>query len=180
MQVSDARALICDAPYPPHPQRWMDLGCGEGVFTRALAALLPKDSSIEAWDTDASALAEIPKELNGVRIAIRGANFLNTLLPQGLDGILIANALHYVPDQRAFLNNVRQALTPQGLLVVAEYDTDRPVPTWVPHPISQRSLGELLVTIGFQPPTAMGRRTSVYGSGDLYTVFAQRSASSPT
>lgn len=179
MHVSEARALIAGVPRVHHPQHWMDLGCGDGVFTRALAALLPKGSSIEAWDENPSALKGIPKELNGVRIATRTTDFLSTPLPQHLDGILIANALHYVSDQRAFLIEVRQALASQGLVVVAEYDTDRPVPTWVPHPISQRRLGELLVSIGFQAPTALGRRTSVYGSGDLYTVFAQGSASSP-
>ena len=54
-----------------------------------------------------------------------------------LDGVLIANALHFVPssEQRAALLNVCAHLRPGGRLVIVEYEPDRPLP-FAPHPIS--------------------------------------------
>lgn len=156
----------------------MDLGCGQGLFTRALASLLPAGSSIEAWDTDRSAIAGLPHHQGLVTIRPRETDFLHTPLPRELDGILIANALHFVADQRKWVKVMYDALAPGGSLVIAEYDTDTPVPTWVPHPIGQKRAIALLKDTGFGHMAMLGRRPSVFGHGDLYTIFAQRSASS--
>jgi len=178
VRTKEAKALIADVPFRADGQRWMDLGCGDGVFTLALAELLPAGSTIEAWDINGAALENIPVHHSGVGIQTRTIDFLRTDLPSGMDGILLANALHFVADQQRFLNEVGNALTPGGLLLVAEYDTEIPVPTWVPHPIGKRRLATLLSTHGSNAPTLIGKRPSTYGRGDLYTVFAERSASS--
>lgn len=178
MNNSEARVLIDAIPRHNHPQRWLDLGCGQGVFTRALATLLPTGSSIEAWDLDPHALSSLPQELDGVHITPRVADFLLTPLPKDLDGILIANALHYAADQRNVLEVMHGALKVGGIVVIGEYDTETPVPVWVPHPISQERATELLAATGFDRITALRRRASKFGRGDLYTIFARRSATS--
>ena len=178
LDILEARSLIEAIPLGHHPQRWLDLGCGEGVFTRALATLLPTGSSIEAWDLDLHALSSLPKELDGVLITPRVADFLHTPLPKALDGILIANALHYVADHRNMLKRIVGALAPGGIVVIGEYDTETPAPIWVPHPISQKRATALLMACDFDHITPLQRRTSAYGRGDLYTIFAQRSATS--
>ncbi len=178
MLLAEAKNLIAGIPVATTPQRWLDLGCGDGLFTLALAELLPPGSAIEAWDFDPATLLSIPDHHAGVTIRKRTTDFLRTPFPVDVDGILMSNSLHYVADQQAFMKGIRDALPPHGLLLIAEYDTDIPVPTWVPYPISQRRLATLLTRHGFSAPTSIGRRPSSYGRGDLYTAFAERSASS--
>ena len=51
MQLSEAIELIQKINIPGNkPQVWADLGCGDGLFTRALATLLPEGSIIHAVD----------------------------------------------------------------------------------------------------------------------------------
>jgi trans-aconitate methyltransferase len=178
VEPAAAKSLIANAPYRDHAQHWLDLGCGDGVFTRALAELLPNGSRIEAWDRDRTALSRIPNSHAGVEIHTRVMDFLGNEIPHGVQGILIANALHYVADHQPFLKRLWTALDPDGLLLIVEYDTDIPVPEWVPYPISERKLVALLRTTSHGIPTEIGRRPSIFGSGDLYAAFAERSASS--
>jgi len=51
------------------PTTWADLGCGDGIFTRALAESLAAGSTIHAMDRDRAALRKIPAMRNAVRIA---------------------------------------------------------------------------------------------------------------
>lgn len=178
MHIAEARTLIEPLPLTDRPQRWMDLGCGGGTFTLALAEVLPTGSSINAWDMNAFALQHIPKEHHGVTIKTRQADFLRTPLPHGVDGILVANALHYAKDQKALLSTIHEALVADGILLIAEYDTDVAVPTWVPFPISFQRATALFPANGFTLPRRIGSRPSAYGRGDLYTAFARRLASS--
>lgn len=178
MTIEEARMLIGRLPLPPHPQRWMDLGCGGGTFTLALAELLPAGSSIVAWDMNAFALRHIPQKHNGVNITTQQADMLRAPFPTSLDGILMANALHFVKDQGILLSATKKALRENGCLLLVEYDTDMPVPTWVPFPVSfQRSI-VLLPQHGYSVPQQLGDRPSAYGRGDLYAAFARRVASS--
>ncbi|MBL7952968.1 MAG: class I SAM-dependent methyltransferase [Flavobacteriales bacterium] len=178
MTIEEARTLIGRLPLSAGPQRWVDLGCGGGTFTLALAELLPAGSSILAWDMNAFALRHIPDTHNGVRITTQQADFLRAPLPTSLDGIVMANALHFVKDQGILLSATNKALAEQGSLLLVEYDTDVPVHTWVPFPVSfQRSIA-LLPQHGYSVPERLGARPSAYDRGDLYAAFARRVASS--
>lgn len=180
MTIGEAKTLIEALPVSGGPQRWIDLGCGGGTFTLALAELLPAGSRIEAWDMNAFALRHIPKVHHEVSVTTRQVDFLRTPLPSGLSGILMANALHYVKDQPLFLAAASKALDAQGALLFVEYDSDVPLPPWVPYPVSFLFSTTLLSANGFSAPQRLGSRPSAYGHGDLYAAFAQRSASSTT
>ena len=83
------------------PTKWADLGCGTGTFTVALADLLSPGSTIHAMDRDASVLRRIPPEHRGVSITTHRGDFTNHTWPfANLDGILMANSLHYVAVRR--------------------------------------------------------------------------------
>src|SRR5580765_371539 len=98
MQLRDAVELL-DASGVGQlgPTTWADLGCGDGTFTLALAELLAPGSAIHAMDVDRAALRRMPSAQDHVRIATHVGDFTNASWPfDGLDGILMANSLHYV------------------------------------------------------------------------------------
>jgi ubiquinone/menaquinone biosynthesis C-methylase UbiE len=167
----DARALIA------HPslsaggsQVWADLGCGDGTFTVALASLLPAGSTVHAIDDDTRALARLPARNGHVAIVAHAADFTAFPWPiDGLDGVLMANSLHYVAAQAAFLRGVDRTLRRRRMLLV-EYDIAR-ANTWVPYPISCTSAVELFRSAGYGVATPLGRKRSVYRRGDIYGLL---------
>jgi ubiquinone/menaquinone biosynthesis C-methylase UbiE len=125
--------------------RWADLGAGEGNFTLALGELLGPGAHITAVDKDARAL----RELDG-RPGIDGkvADFTRPLDLDRLDGVVMANSLHFLRDKSAVLESVRRMLRPGGRLIVVEYGTDRGN-AWVPHPFSYPRWEEMATRAGF-------------------------------
>lgn len=73
----------------------------------ALAQLLAPGSTIQAIDLDQSALDEIPQRIDGVEIrkVIGDLQNPNLVLPS-VDGILMANSLHFIRNQHDFLNRL--------------------------------------------------------------------------
>jgi hypothetical protein len=80
----------------------------------------------------------------------------------------MANALHYVSDRRAFLNRIHAV----PALLIVEYDTDRPVPRWVPYPLSFATLSTLLASSGRPHLQKLGTRPSSFGRANLYSALA--------
>lgn len=156
-----------------HPGTWADLGCGDGLFTRALAQLLPAGSSIHAMDTDAAALEGIPDEVNGVAIHTWRGDFLDLPWPfERLDGVLMGNALHYVRDKPAFLRACAAHAKPAHHLLIVEYDTDTPNP-WVPYPVSRRALEALVREAGYGPFRLLATRRSHYQRAGMYAALVR-------
>jgi ubiquinone/menaquinone biosynthesis C-methylase UbiE len=173
MEIDDAAALIAPA-VPNAGGTWADLGAGRGTFTRALARLLGPDGRVHAVDRDAAAMAS----LRGATIATHVADFTApgveralALLP--LDGVLLANALHFVPRdaQPALLERLAAWLVPNGRLVVVEYEGRTPS-RWVPYPVSLERLGAVTPE-GMTAPVRVGERRSAYG-GTMYAAWSAR------
>lgn len=171
MSPEDARNLIAHPSLSVGgPQVWADLGSGDGTFTVALASLLPAGSTVHAIDTDARALARVPARHRDVTIIPHAGDFTSFPWPfEGLDGVLMANALHYVREQAAFLRGVDGALRRRRMLLV-EYDTARGN-AWVPYPISQTSAVELFRSVGYGVATMLGRKRSVFRRAGIYGVL---------
>jgi trans-aconitate methyltransferase len=174
MKAVDARALIA------HPslsqggaQIWADLGCGRGTFTVALASLLPDGSTIHAVDTDRGALHALPRTSHGVTIVPHVADFATDEWPRrGLDGVLMANALHYVRDQDAFISRLVAGMLEPRLIIV-EYETDIGNP-WVPFPLSRQTAARRLADAGLSTLSDLGTRPSLVRRAPLYAVLATR------
>ena len=172
MTPADARALIAH-PSLSHgrPRAWADLGCGRGIFTLALAALLPDGSTIHAVDVDPAALAALPRTSHRVTIVPHVGDFLEAPWPgHGLDGVLMANALHYVPNPDAVLERLVAAMEEPRLLLI-EYDTDT-ANRWVPFPLSRETVARRLANAGLTSVIDLGRRQSMFRRAELYAILA--------
>src|SRR5262245_1910367 len=115
MDHRDAVSMLRKAPFGRSAQHWAELGCGTGTFTLALADLLPPGSTIHAMDRDAQALKEVAASQGGTLITKHLGDFVKDELPATkLDGILLANALHFVRDQSGFIHRAGANLKPGG------------------------------------------------------------------
>lgn len=171
MELKEAIQLIYRFDQPDTPENWADLGCGSGLFTFALAHRLPPESVIFAVDKSPVVLDDFPNP-NRIVIQKKQLDFVNDPLDfRNLDGILMANSLHFVQDKVAFLAKLQPCLKPQGHVLFVEYDTDAPN-RWVPYPTSYPSLKKLLESAGFNRITKLGERPSLYQKGGIYALLA--------
>jgi SAM-dependent methyltransferase len=176
MRHLEAAAMIEGAGFDRLvPATWADLGCGDGTFTLALASLLAPGSLVHAIDRDPAAIAQLPASASTVRIAKHVDDFRRSWpFSTVLDGILMANSLHYVQDQRAFLQSCLPRVSPAGRFLIVEYDTTFANP-WVPFPINRARLTELCADIG--TVTMLGTRRSTFRRAKLYAALVSRRSS---
>jgi ubiquinone/menaquinone biosynthesis C-methylase UbiE len=131
---------------------WADLGAGTGAFTLALADLVGPHGVIHAIDRDRAALAELRSAFVSAvpqaELRVQAADFTRRLDLADLDGVVMANALHFVEDKTAVLALVRGYLRHGGRLLLVEYDSDRGN-AWVPHPLSFETWRDLAADAGF-------------------------------
>ncbi|HEU5255795.1 MAG TPA: class I SAM-dependent methyltransferase [Vicinamibacterales bacterium] len=177
MQRRDATEMLADIGIGElGPMTWADLGCGDGAFTLALADLLASGSVIHAMDLDESMLQRIPSAYSGVRISTHHGDFMKQPWPfMELDGILMANSLHYVENQAAFIRACESQMTPRRRFLIVEYDTNE-ANRWVPYPISRTRLTTLFEQAGYSSVRVLRSRPSLYRRAPLYAVAIERSS----
>lgn len=175
MELSAALRLIrheCLLAFPS--ARWADLGCGTGLFTSALAQLLPEGSTVYAVDKSRAALAGVPPPPEGIRVEKMVGDFTSEDLPLPLlEGILMANSLHFVRDQNAFLARAAKWLKPEGCFVVVEYDLNKVNP-WVPYPVPYSSLAHLFTPLGYTHVEKLAEHPSRYHRAPIYSALVYR------
>ena len=177
MEIHDAIDLLRDAVGDSRGV-WADLGAGTGTFTRALASLLEDGSTIYAVDDDSAAvrsLAALPSTRQ-VRVIAVKADFTRPLPPaiakdRVLDGILLANSLHFVRDAHHVLEQLVERLRSGGRVVVVEYDRREPS-RWVPYPIPVSRWLELAEAVGLVGARITATRPSEY-QGIIYVGGAE-------
>ena len=151
---------------------WADLGAGDGAFTQALAELLGPGAHITAVDRDSGALRRLVDEMGkrypATKLDIMVADFRRTLALAALDGVVIANSLHFLRDKSQVLAAVRAMLRPGGRLIVVEYGADRGNP-WVPHPFSYQRWETMAADAGFERTRHLGSVPSRY-LGSMYSA----------
>ena len=151
---------------------WADLGAGRGVFAQALSDLLGPAGAVIAVDRDARALGRIAAPpASGATIRTYHADFTRPLELPDLDGILLANALHFVMRQERVLKRLVSYLKPQGRVLVVEYDNEHRSP-WNPYPLPFRRFRQLAGTVGLGDVQELNRRPSRFGGRELYAAVA--------
>jgi len=153
---------------------WADLGCGRGAFTLALAELLEPGATIHAIDRDRGVLRDLERAMaarfEGVIVRPAVGDFTRSLDLPPLDGIVLANSLHFQRDLEAVARHVGGWIRPGGRLIVVEYDTDTGNP-WVPHPFSFRTWVDVAEWIGLRDVRLIGRVPSRF-LGAIYSAAA--------
>lgn len=177
MDHRDAVALIADA-VGRSGGVWADLGAGTGTFTRALSDLLAAGSRIYAVDRDARAVRALQSlDAHDVGIVPVRADLATSDLGAAfgvteLDGVLLANALHFVRDAEDTLRRIARSVRPGGRVVVVEYDQRSPS-RWVPFPIAAAALRDMAAHAGLVNFRVTATRPSAY-AGTLYAAAADR------
>jgi ubiquinone/menaquinone biosynthesis C-methylase UbiE len=140
---------------------YADFGAGSGAFTVALRELVGLDATIYAVDKDRSALKQLDSahhaRFNTTRSLILLPNdFSRPLDIPPLDGIVMANSLHFFKDKEKILRHVREFLKPNGALIIVEYNVDSGN-MWVPYPLTFETYRGLAPRAGFSEPRLLAK-----------------------
>jgi hypothetical protein len=118
---------------------------------------------IYAVDQDAQALRS---QRDAITIH---ADFTQPLDLPLLDGILMANALHWLRNQS--LQRFITYLRPGGCFLLVEYDVETPR-GYIPHPVPYTRFETLAQEAGFQHVRHVGKRVSPSGGAGMYAAVA--------
>jgi ubiquinone/menaquinone biosynthesis C-methylase UbiE len=153
---------------------WADLGSGRGAFTLALAELIGPAGTIYSIDKDRRALRQQESVMGSrfpeVTLITQTADFTKPLSLPPLDGVVMANALHFLRHKEPTLRLIRGCLKLGGRLLLVEYNTDRGNP-WVPHPLSYASWALLAEKSGFAQTELLASRPSRF-LGEIYSAVS--------
>jgi SAM-dependent methyltransferase len=172
MEHADHVRLIRDGVVPG---TWADLGSGTGAFTLALAELIGSGGAIVSVDYDAEVLRRqarvFAERFPDVQLTQIVDDFQHELELPPLDGLLMANSLHFVEDQRDLVTRLARRLRRGGRFLLVEYDADRGN-AWVPRPVSLRAWTELAHDVGLGDVRLVGRVPSRF-LGSMYAAVAE-------
>ena len=140
---------------------WADLGAGEGAFTLALRELVGPKATIYAVDKDAARLNELQDAYqarvgSSSNLILLKEELSSPLGLPALDGVVMANSLHFFKDRETILRHVRTLLKPKGILLLVEYNVDKGN-MWVPYPLSFETYRKLAPSAGFSEPRLIGK-----------------------
>jgi hypothetical protein len=178
MELNEAIRLL---HYPDilkeHQTIWADLGSGSGLFTRALSNFLAPGSRIYAIDKHPGQGKRIEVE-NGIGIESITADFVrDSPILAPLDGILMANSLHYVSDKNGLIKKLNSWFAGDPKFLIVEYDMDQG-PAYsramVPYPISFKSLKILFEKAGYQSIEEIAWAPSLYNREGLYSALIKK------
>ena len=156
---------------------YADFGAGDGAFTFALRELVGIDSTIYAVDSDRASLRDLESNyrtcFNTTRnlILLKDDFTLDLSLPP-LDGIVMANSLHFFKDKEKILRHVHGYLKPKGALLLVEYNVDVGN-MWVPYPVSFNVCRVLVKRAGYTEPKLLAKKSSSFLS-EFYSVVTYR------
>lgn len=166
MKHADHVALLRDG-IPQPGGTWADIGAGTGAFTLALADLIGPGATIYAVDRDAGALRSLDRamreQFQNIALHVIAGDFTRSLALPPLDGIVMANALHFIRDEDkpGVLRRLKGYLKPGGRLIVVEYNVDRGN-MWVPYPFSYGRWETLARQAGFEQTRALAAAPSSF------------------
>jgi SAM-dependent methyltransferase len=142
------------------PLRLLELGCGSGVLTSALARVMPAGWAIEATDYSERLLAGARARFEHANLSFRHLD-VRSIGPErlaGVDAVLLLEVIEHLPRDEAagLLRRVYDALPPGGVMVMTTLDRaafPRVFSGYAPHfhEYTHRSLSRFLRDRRFSP-----------------------------
>ncbi len=171
--MTDQQALELIRPgLEARPGIWADLGAGAGMFTEALRQLLP-EGTVHAVDKNPHMLWRIAGG-KPVQVIVQEGDFNRPLALPTLDGIVMANALHYAPDPVHTLRLALEYLRPQAAFILVEYETEEARPPWIPFPMPFHRFEEVVHQAGLPAPRELHRIPAGYGHQHIYSALVRK------
>ena len=157
---------------------YADFGAGSGAFTLALRELIGLHADIYVVDKDQRALHDLEKAHRtefgtSQNVHAMRADFTRALALPPLDGIVMANSLHFFKDKEKVLHHIRSFLKLHGVFLLVEYNVDSGN-LWVPHPLSFETYQTLAPRAGFTEPRLLAKAPSRF-LREFYSAAAYRS-----
>lgn len=114
----DARLprLLADA-LPPGPLALADLGCGDGPLFAALErrGAIAEGTPVYAVDLEAERLARVRERFPWITTIVASADEVSGIPDHSLEVVISTMVLEHIPDERAFLAEIRRLLKPDGV-----------------------------------------------------------------
>ena len=157
---------------------WAEFGSGRGAFTFALAELIGPEGAIYSVDKNQAALRDqahsFQKRSTDHQPIIHYLNkdYVQPFSLPPLNGVQMANTLHYHEHKAAILKLIHNYMVPNGHMILVEYNSDRGN-TWVPHPLSLNSWRLLAEKVGFVGTRLLERVPSSF-MGEIYSAISYK------
>jgi ubiquinone/menaquinone biosynthesis C-methylase UbiE len=100
----------------PGPLALADLGCGDGPLFPALvrAGFASRERPVYAVDLEAARLARVSGRFPWIRTVVASADEVAAIEDGSLDAVVSTMVLEHVPDEHAYLAEIRRLLRPGG------------------------------------------------------------------
>jgi ubiquinone/menaquinone biosynthesis C-methylase UbiE len=104
------------AHLPAGPLALADLGCGDGPLFPALerAGLISPERPVYAVDLEAERLARVSARFPWIETVVASADAVPTIADESLDAVISTMVMEHVPDEDAYLAEIRRILRPGG------------------------------------------------------------------
>jgi precorrin-6B methylase 2 len=156
---------------------WADFGSGTGAFTLALADLIGPTGMIYSIERDRSALAQQERSLReqfpNTIVHYRPTDFTHPIrdsIPV-LDGIVMANSLHFQRHPEPIVQLLKSYLRSQGRFILVEYNIEEGNSA-VPYPVSYRQWETLARHCGFDRTRLLMTRPSRFLK-EIYSAVSE-------
>lgn len=154
---------------------WADFGSGSGAFTLALADLIGPTGVIYSIERDRSALAQqersmltqFPKTI----VRYRPTDFSRPIDLPALDGIVMANSLHFHRSPQPIVQLLKSYLQPRGRFIIVEYNSEQGNGA-VPYPVPFLQWKALAARCGFTHTRLLLTRPSRFLK-EIYSALSQ-------
>ena len=111
-------------PYIEKGMTVLDIGCGPGFFSLDMAQMVGNSGRVIASDLQEGMLQKVRDKIKGTeleeRIKLHNCEENKIGISENVDFVLVFYMLHEVPNQEAFLNEMRSILKPNGQVFIVE------------------------------------------------------------
>jgi 2-polyprenyl-3-methyl-5-hydroxy-6-metoxy-1,4-benzoquinol methylase len=143
--------------------KWLDVGCGSGVFSRMLAGAGAQVTGVDGSAAMIEAARAIPSSGASPRYQVETIETL-ARAGDGYDGALFLSVLEYLDDPRGALAAVAQRLRPGGLLILSAPNRRSGLR------LLQRSLRTILAIFGSRAFPYLETSKGVWSRGELIAL----------